>query len=248
MEAAQRRLDALENIPDADPFTDGTVLLVRWKQYTYAALRMRSFWYTTGKQSPNSQVSGLYRVPWAQFVDWLVEGNVKELVEMGEMGRLSLVDPPSDYVVPLHCTIGNVHEPHDWFYDQQSSPGTEGPWTRAHCRGVEPVGTQTHPATQLPHTRAGGWCSICGGTGDPAFIHLDMPVKDEERIRELAAKVALWRSVATNPLTGVTPGKVGRSCDLREPHGPHLWPAETGSLVSCYGRLEPKEDASGKQG
>ena len=85
--AAQRRLAALENIPETDPFEDGTVLVVERRGYTYVILRARSLWYSTGRNNNGGRtpISGVYRIPWSQLVDWLVDGGVTELIEMGEV-------------------------------------------------------------------------------------------------------------------------------------------------------------------
>lgn len=271
--AAQRHLAALENIPDEDPFTDGTVLLIRWKQYTYAALRMRSFWYMTGKHDPGSRVSGPYRAPWAQFADWLVEGHVTELIEMAPAQTWPLVpdrheaNETSPLLRDRPCTIGNIHPAHVWFEDQHTPPGTTGPFHRVRCPGVSIYG-QTSGATDLidkikadpnrqavtdppeayahpGHMRIGGWCQTCGGTGDPAFIHSDAPSVEEERIQGLTKRIALWKSVATQPLTGpVSESGIHVACGLVEKHGAHLWASSNGGLVTCEGRLA---DAPEKQ-
>lgn len=270
--AAQQHLAALDNIPDEDPFTDGTVLLVKWKQYTYVALRMRSFWYTTGRQSGGT-VSGLYRVPWARFADWLVEGYVKELVEMAPVQTWPLVPggPRSDEdIAPtahldgmprVPCTIGNVHLPHVWY--RSSGGASILADERAHCPGVgsgalaesypgvaalldkikadpdrQPVTDPPEAYAHPGHMRIGGWCRTCGGAGDPAFIHSDVPSVEEERIQGLAETVALWKSVATQGLNGpLSESGIHVTCGLTDKHGAHLWASSNGGLVTCEGRL-----------
>lgn len=120
LDAAEQRLEALEGIPDADPFEDGTVLRVFRRNCTFACLRAAGHWYTTGR------TLGLNRATWGQFVDWLVDGGVTGVDVMvavdGSPTRLSDLPKPEPtegtdiQVFPIRkCkNAGYDHEGHLW--------------------------------------------------------------------------------------------------------------------------------------
>lgn len=115
LDAAEQRLEALEGIPDADPFEDGTVLRVFRRNCTFACLRAAGHWYTTGR------TLGLNRATWGQFVDWLVDGGATEVQLMVQPQAMRLADLPKPEPNPYEvhfpikqCNAGHAHEGHLW--------------------------------------------------------------------------------------------------------------------------------------
>jgi len=134
LEAAEARLEALEGIPDRDPFQDGTVIRVVRQGYTFACLRAAEHWYTTGR------TLGLHRAGWGHFVAWLLEGGVTTIDVMvateGSPHRLADLPQPEPSTDQPEAKSGTVvltirscgyatqedHAPHTWGLDHDSRP------------------------------------------------------------------------------------------------------------------------------
>lgn len=135
LERAEARLEALEEIPEWDPFENGTVLRVIRRGCTFACLRAAGHWYTTGR------TLGLNRATWGQFADWLVDGGVTGVDVMvavdGSPTRLAdlpQLEPSADQPEAkspgtLVLTVRSCgyatqedHAPHAWGLDHDSRP------------------------------------------------------------------------------------------------------------------------------
>lgn len=105
---ARERAEQLGDIPDRDPFPDTTVLLLERGGYTFAVLKIAGGWYTTGPRI------GLSRATWAQFVDWLVDGEVAQIYPMvkGEPATLGdlIPQPPAEDSVVVTFRQMRCHE------------------------------------------------------------------------------------------------------------------------------------------
>jgi hypothetical protein len=119
---AEELLEAIRGIPTEDPFESGQALRCTTKAgFTYLALQIQGFWYTTGRIGP-------HRVLWSQLVDWWIKEGVAgvqildepDVTPLGELPVRAPRDMKVDSVRDVKilevqpCSSGQNHRAHAW--------------------------------------------------------------------------------------------------------------------------------------
>lgn len=144
LDAAQARLDALEGIPERDPFVDGAALMYHTPGrsgalLTFVSARIDGRWWSTGRSM------GVQGVGWPALVDWWLEHKVTQITLLTPGETLDLAGLPEPEQAKTVDTIslprakcpgwGGPHGPHSWY---TSEDVTVDPIDRmARCPGTE---------------------------------------------------------------------------------------------------------------
>ena len=140
LDRAQARLDALEGIPEQDPFVDGAMLRYSmpragYSTTTFVSLRAGGRWYTTGS------IIGIQKASWSELVDWWLEHRVTQITLLLPGDTLNLASLPKPEPQPdeeqlaafpiKQChNVGYAHDGHVW------TDRSMQVW----CRGFNPMG------------------------------------------------------------------------------------------------------------
>jgi len=156
LERAQALAEKLRNIPEEDPWPDGTALRVQWRGYTYLLLRAVGRWYSTGR-APGAPDCW----DWPKLVDWLIRANVEYVQELVSGDRVWLngePEPKTEGVPSKFCGQRRVHGAHAWHVGH--------PPTVYACDGVRDLWCDDAFAT-VPHAghewKVDGERRWCGG-------------------------------------------------------------------------------------